>query len=217
MSQKSTLKKTDAQFIAFANDFYNQVLDHQIDWHIDENRIKELKRLTTAATNAYNDNMKPSTRNHLTSVAKKQLFGELKHFLSLFIDFLEGNEGVSDESLAEMNLRPRTHPVRQPLPVPSEVPLIETMQQHDEITVYVTRIEHGQPSQGVQLKPYHGFKLRWKFEDETDWHVEVSTRLHYTLFFEAADESRRVVLSAAWINPRLQEGPWTVLINVVIA
>jgi hypothetical protein len=142
-------------------------------------------------------------------VEKNRAFGELKHFLSLFINYLEGNEMVPDDGLKDMHLRPRTPAGRQPLPVPVEAPMVTVARQHDELTVYVTRIEHGQPADGVQLKPYHGFKLRWKFEDETKWRFELSTRLHYILYFDRKDEGRRVILSVAWVNTRLHEGPWT--------
>jgi hypothetical protein len=216
MAQRSTLKLPDKEFVAFANDFYTQVDDHQVSWLLNADRVKKLETLTRLATNAYNANLSPSTRNHLTSVEKKQTFAELKHFLSLFIDALEGNEEVTDENLADMHLRPRVQPVHKPLPVPTETPLLQTSQQHDEITVYVTRSEQGQPAKGVQLKPYHGFKLRWKFEDEEEWHTELTTRLHQTLFFEAADERRKVSIAAAWINPRLKEGPWTLPVSMVV-
>ncbi|MDR0750695.1 MAG: hypothetical protein LBF62_14150 [Tannerellaceae bacterium] len=216
MSTRSTLKQPDKEFIAFANDFYAQVDDHQILWGLDADRVKKLETYTRLATNAYNANNTPSTRNHLTSVTKKQTFGELKQFLSLFIDSLEGNEDVTDEHLADMHLRPRRQPAHKPLPVPTEAPLLISSQQHDEITIYVTRSEQGQPAHGVQLQPYHGFKLRWKFEDEDEWHVEMSTRLHYTIFFDTKDETRRVSITVAWMNPRLQEGPWTQPISMVV-
>jgi hypothetical protein len=33
--------------------------------------------------------------------------------------------------------------------------------------------------------------------------------LYHTLLFEQADEAKRIFLSAAWMNPRLEEGPWS--------
>ncbi|MDR0348723.1 MAG: hypothetical protein LBH90_04415, partial [Tannerella sp.] len=61
-----------------------------------------------------------------------------------------------------------------------------------------------------------GFKLRWRFEDETTYHFEISTRLRRTLFFGRENETRRVILSAAWVNPRMEEGPWSEDITEVI-
>jgi hypothetical protein len=49
---------------------------------------------------------------------------------------------------------------------------------------------------------YAGFKLRWRFEDEAVYRVDVSTWLRYTVFVSREDET-----SAAWVNSRMEEGP----------
>jgi hypothetical protein len=213
---RSILKQPDKQFIAFLTAFCTYVDDHEMEWFIEDRRVKQLHALANAAIKAYNTNLDPYQSNHFTATDKKHAFAELKNFLGIFIDSLEGNPDVSDKELDDMKLRPRKQPAHQPLPIPAEVPLMETIQQHHEITVYVTRMELGQPAHGEQLRPFHGFKLRWKFEDETHWHFEISTRLHHTIYFEAADEAHRVTLAVAWINPRLQEGPWTINQTLVI-
>jgi hypothetical protein len=58
--------------------------------------------------------------------------------------------------------------------------------------------------------------LRYKKEGDADYKTVVSTRLHHTLFFERDDEGKRVTLSAAWVNPRLEAGPWSDEISEVI-
>jgi hypothetical protein len=206
----------DAQFMAFANDIYEQCYKHAGVWKIDEARLTSLKALVASADKAYNDNMNRAMRNHLTAVEKAKAFTGLKHFLSPFINYLEGNIAVPDDALEAMQLRPRIRVRRQPLPVPAEAPLVSVVIRNDEIIVYVARSEHGQPTQGVKHKPYHGFKLRWRFDNEADWRLELSTRLYHTLYFDAKDEGRRIIFSAAWINPRLQEGPWSVSITKVV-
>lgn len=35
------------------------------------------------------------------------------------------------------------------------------------------------------------------------------SRLHYTVYFDHADAGKTIIIEAAWINPRLQAGPWT--------
>jgi hypothetical protein len=101
----------------------------------------------------------------------------------MFIDYLEGNTSVPDAALAVMG-------------------------QHGSMTVYVSRIEHGQPTKTVTKKQYYGFKVRWRFANETQYRTDVSSRLHHTIYFEQAHEGERIILSAAWMNSRLQEGPW---------
>jgi hypothetical protein len=203
------MRLPDELFIAYVGTINSQCSEHASAWNLDSTRLSTLQNLTTAAVSAYHANADPATCNLITSTNKKSAFGELKHFLSLFIDYLEGNLSVPDDALAIMSLRPRTHHSIQPLPRPDETPLLKVLKQHDEMTLYVNRSEFGHPVQSATLKRYHGFKLRWRFEDETAWHVETSTRLHFTLHFDREDETKRVLLSAAWINPRLEEGPWT--------
>jgi hypothetical protein len=35
------------------------------------------------------------------------------------------------------------------------------------------------------------------------------TRLHYTLIFTDAEEGKHIRIQGAWINPRIQNGPWS--------
>jgi hypothetical protein len=216
MAQTGSSRMPDEEFLAYAKNINEQAKKMGTDWFIDDKRLSPLTGLLENAQKAYNENSNPMTRNRATAIKKNETFGELKHFLSLFINYVESTDTVPDWGLELMRLRPRSHPGYHPLPVPAEAPIMVIKQQHDEIIVYVTRIELGEPAADVQLKPYHGFMLKWKFEEEEDWNIEISTRLHYTLFFDTKDEARRVVLAAAWVNPRLQPGPWTDFVTKVI-
>jgi hypothetical protein len=217
MRQGSLLKQADGKVLAYADDISKQCTKHATEWKIDPDRLAALTALVDGTEKAYLANKDLSTRNHLTTVEKDKRFAELKRFTSLFIDYLIGNVAVSDEALALMHLRSRIHPARYPLPVPVEAPLLSIKIQHGEITIYATRSEHGQPTQGVQHRPYHGFKLRWRFADEEAWRIELSTRLRHILYFDTKDEGRRIIIAIAWVNPRLQEGPWSNAISQVIA
>jgi hypothetical protein len=149
-------------------------------------------------------------------MVKKAAFAEIKHFLSGFINYLEANLSVPGEALAAMGLRPRRHATRLPLPPPDEAPVISVTRHHNEITVSAKRMGYGHPTNGLQVKHYHGFKLRWRFEDETIWRTEISTRQRCTLHFYRRDDIRRIIIAAAWINPRLQPGPWSDEISEII-
>jgi hypothetical protein len=67
--------------------------------------------------------------------------------------------------------------------------------------MHLRRSPLGHPAQSAAQKKYHGFKLRWKFEGEMTYRTEISTRLHCMLHFDREDETKRVVMAAAWINP----------------
>jgi hypothetical protein len=217
MHKAATLEKPDEEFMVFAKSVNSQCKQHSTEWKIDQERLDTLTSLVTTAEEAYRANANFSTRNHVTAMIKKAAFIELKHFLSRFINYLEDNTSIPDEALAAMSLRPRKRTARQPLPAPDEPPVIAVTRRNDEITVYVRRKEYGHPTKGLQIKNYHGFKLRWRFEDETVWHTEISTRQRYTLHFDCHDdEIKRIIFSAAWVNPRLQPGPWSKNVSEVI-
>ena len=206
----------DGQFLAHANTVNDQCKTHAVEWKLDPERLASLNLLVTNANTAYAANSDTAARNLITSTNKKIAFGELKHFLSLFVDYLEGTLSVPDEALAVMGLRPRTHKAHEPQSRIEDAPMLKVVKLHDEMTVYVAQTELGHPTQSTKKKKYFGFKLRWRFEDETHYRIELSTRLHFTLHFDREDETKRVIIAAAWINSRLEEGPWSEDITEVV-
>jgi hypothetical protein len=177
---------------------------------MEADRLSNLSTVVANANTTYMANNDKATKNAITVANKTAAFGELKHTLGVFIDYLEINLSVPDAALASMGLRPRQHHVHLPLPRPEDRLVLTTKKQNDEITVYAARPEQDHPTDGVGPKRYHGFALRCRLEGEGE--VEktiVSTRLHHTLFFERTDEGKRVFFSAAWVNPRLETGPWS--------
>ncbi|MDR0614328.1 MAG: hypothetical protein LBG45_12870 [Dysgonamonadaceae bacterium] len=216
MHRGSSFDQPDGQFLAHANTVNDQCKEHAVEWKLDSERLASLNLLITNANAAYADNSDTATRNLITSTNKKTAFGELKHFLSLFVDYLEGTLSVPDEALAVMGLRPRTHHASQPQSTADDAPMLKVVKKHDEMTVYVAQTELGHPTQSTKKKKYFGFKLRWRFEGETFYRTEVSTRLHFTLHFDREDETKRVIIAAAWINSRLEEGPWSEDVTEVV-
>ena len=214
--QKSTLQTSDAQFLATADIINEQTTTYASIWGIDPEQRDELQTLTANAHTTYNANNEIATKNKTTSTAKKFAFAELKHFLGIYINALEGNPRVPDAALALMGLRPREHHAHQPLPRPAKQPVITVVKLHDEIIVYAAQPEHDQPTAGVAPKRYHAFMIRIRMDGEDTYQTVVSTRLHHTLFFERADEGKRLFISAAWVNPRLEPGPWCEEISEII-
>jgi hypothetical protein len=213
--QQSVLNKPDAQFLAFANTINEQCTQHP-EWNIDQSRLTMLSWLAGNANAAYVVNNDRATHTFITSVNKKHAFAELKHYLGTFINYLEVNDNVPDTALEYMGLRPRHPSGRHPLPPPQVMPVLSVKKIHDEMTFYVARPEHDHPTAGVGLPHYHGFKLRWKYEGEAEWREMVATRLHAVLYFDHDDEGKRIIFKAAWINPRLQEGPWTTEMTEIV-
>jgi hypothetical protein len=213
--RKSTLKKPDAEFLAHATTINMQCTENKDTWNIEANRLTSFSNLLTKAHDAYEVNMDKTTKNAITSANKKTAFEELKHFMGPFIDYLVANTYVPDEALEYMGLRSRHRHARQPLPRPKEEILISVKKQHGEMTVYAARPEYDHPVSGISTAKHHGFIVRYR-EDGKEDKFALSTRLHLTLFFEREDEGKRVWISAAWINPRLETGPWCNEISEII-
>jgi hypothetical protein len=213
---KSILQQSDSSVIALAKTVYEECTTHSAEWSIEPARLATLGAAVTNSETAYAANSNKATKNATTVAYKDAAIGELKHVLAVFITYLEINLSVPDAALAAMGLRPRHHTAVQPLPRPDESLLLSVVKQHDELTVYAERPEHGQPTTSVGPKRYHGFALRYKIEGDTDEKTVISTRLHHTLFFSHEDEGKRITLSGAWVNPRLETGPWSAEITEII-
>jgi hypothetical protein len=201
--------------LAEAKNINNQCHAHT-DWSVEPTRLTQFDTLLAAAQSAYEANRDPATKNATTAITKRTAFAELKNFLSLFINYLEGNIAVPDDAIELMGLRPRHPHAHQPLPAPPEAPVISARKQHGEITIYAAKPEHDQPTSGVAPTHYHGFLLYYKFKGEAEYKNVVSTRLHHTLYFEPEDDGKRILFKAAWVNSRMQHGPWSNEISEII-
>ncbi|MDR1983673.1 MAG: hypothetical protein LBQ28_02470 [Prevotellaceae bacterium] len=204
-----TQPSKDADYIAFALNISAQCTANQGAWHLNEAMVTELQTLTDRANADYKVNSNRATANHQTVVNKNASFKALRTFMSIVIRSLIANLDVPNAELMAMGLPSREHHIHEPLPAPTEAPNISITLRHGEITAHIHRPSHGHPLEHAGRKRYHGFVLRYRKEDETEWHEKYTTRLHLTLTFDSADEGKHITLAAAWINPRLQHGPWS--------
>jgi hypothetical protein len=180
------------------------------DWNINVNLMDQLSTRLSAANSAYAVNIDPSHKNHDSAAVKQAAFASLKRTLSVFVNALEGNLKVPDDALDSMQLRPRHPGSHQPQPVPDETPVLTVLTgQHHDITVYVSTLQHGHPTEFLDQKNYYGFLLKYQFEGETNPKEIVSTRKHKTLRFDESKEGQYLKLQAAWLNPRIEPGPWS--------
>jgi hypothetical protein len=212
----SSFKKPDPQFLAHATTINKICRANATAYGLDPTGILTFDTLLSTAKSAYEANIDAATKNATTSVAKKAAFAGLKNFLGMYINALEGNAKVPDSDIALMDLRPRHPQGHHPLPPPADKLVMSLDAQDDELTVYVARPEHDQPTSTVAPERHFGFILRYKMEGDADYKTVVSSRLHHTLYFEHADEGKRLFLSAAWVNRRMEPGPWSKEISQVI-
>ena len=169
-----------------------------------------LNELTATAQNAYQANVNRSLANRQTAAEKQFAFAALRSFLSLFVGSLRANLAVSDDDIEAMGLPSRQHHRRQPLPPPPESLTLQVASLHPlELQASVHLPTYGHPAHSQTRKAYHGFTLRYRKAGDAEWQQVYTTRLRLLLRLDASYGGQMVTLSAAWINPRLQHGPWS--------
>jgi hypothetical protein len=217
MNKKRYQPTKDGDLIAWTKNIKEQSTAHATEWNLASEDVNELNTRIGEAGTAYEANLNPETRNRQTSQRKKVAFKQLKEFLSYYTNRLEYNKLVPDDAILAMGLRPRERQAHQPDPPPVETPIIDvvTGQRHD-LTVYASRPEHGHAVESITRKEYYGFKTYYRIEGESTWREQSSTRLHTIIVFDETDEGKHVEIEAAWINPRLQEGPRSARVRALI-
>ena len=216
MKRKRYMPIGDTDFIAWAKNITARSRANQTKWKLDSAQLAKLSDLMEHAEAAWEANKNPETASRRTSAEKKQIFSELKRYLRLFTDSFYVNEAITDADIEAMGLRPRHTHVSLPKPEPDEAPEVTAVVgQHHDVTVYVSKAQHGEPVHSLNTK-YYGFIIRYRKDGETLWQQQLSTRLHVTFYFEPEDEGKRLHFSVAWLNGRLQHGPWSDEISTLI-
>jgi hypothetical protein len=204
------MPRKDGEFVAWAKTIFYDCHENAEEWEIAPEVIAQFSDLVDLADEAFQVNSDKERRNKASVSAKDAAFLNLKQFLHAFVNTLEGNLAVPDEAITAMGLRPRHPHAHQPIPVPDEAPVLTAIVgQHHDVTTYVSTLQHGHPTEFLTNGKYAGFILKYLVDGETQWQTVVSTRLHYTLIFTDAEEGKHIRLQAAWVNPRIQNGPWS--------
>jgi hypothetical protein len=207
----------DGDMIAWARNLSEKCELNQGVWQLNSSDVTELRTRFSTAERAWLVNLNPEDSSHRTATDKKVAIKDLRDFCSLYTPVLVANRLISEEDLQAMGLPSRIHHFNEPIPAPPEAPGITVIVgQHHDIDVYAAITEHGHPTQSVTTKRYHGIVLRYRMESEETWHEQISTRLHVTLLFEDEDEGKHIILRAAWVNPRMQHGPWSNDVRVLV-
>ena len=217
MSEKRRYMPTrDAEFIPWVKNIDAQVTANKVAWGLNDVQVAKLNQLTGSAVASWEANSNPETTNRRTAAEKKAAFSELKHFLSLFTESFYVNDAITDADIEAMGLRPRHVHVSQPKPEPTEAPEVSAVVgQHHDVTIYVSKAQYGVPVRSLNTQ-YHGFTIRYRKEGESEWQQQMSSRLHTILYFESEDEGKRLYFAVAWLNGRLQHGPWSDEVSTLI-
>jgi hypothetical protein len=194
------------------------MLANKTAWKLETDFVGRITSATADAVTTFNANSNPETKNHKTAAAKIAAFRVLRACISEADNVLRGNLLVSDAELTGMGFRSRVNHAREPLPVPDDAPELTVIAgQHHEVTIFASMPLHGRPVGSMRKKSYYGLVVRFRVEGREEWREELGTRLKITLEFATEDVGKHVTVLAAWMNPRLQRGPWSdetvVLVN----
>ncbi|MDR3198473.1 MAG: hypothetical protein LBU34_11450 [Planctomycetaceae bacterium] len=209
--------RRDGEFFAWARTIHRHCLENAATWLLDAVLLEQFENLLENANEKFKKNSDLSKRNRESVAEKNAAFAALKQFLKLYINLLEGNARIPDQSILEMGLRPRHRAAPHPKPVPTTSPVLSArVLHHYEIDTYVSSLQHAHPTQSLTDEKYKGFMLRYKFEGETEWKTVISTKLHYLFVFTEKEVGKRITMQAAWVNPRIQPGPWSDEVTEII-
>jgi hypothetical protein len=212
-----TIPIKDGEFINWSKGFTVNCSEHMETWKLDKVIFTALVALVTKAENAYKTHMDPMKTGRATTAAKNLAFAEAKAALSSFIKKMEVNDNISDEEIEGLGLQPRKHVHHRPIPVPGESPnLVAASTKHYDIDLYVSIPEEGRPARYMKKKGFHGVLIRYQLEGSDHWREKPSTKLRVSLVFDEKQVGKRLLVTASWLNPRLQNGPWSDPLSLLI-
>ncbi|MDR1407735.1 MAG: hypothetical protein LBJ23_06795 [Tannerella sp.] len=205
----------DGEFIVWAQNICSKCVANQTAWNLSKDEVTEFTDLESDA--AYAADQNPETKNRQTKRRKQKAFADLKEFMARFTNAMEYNTAIPDNDIEAMGLRPRAHHHHEPDKIPDEAPgaTVVTGQHHD-MDIYASVPQFGHATEYLKRKGYYGIVVRTRKDGEEEWHDQYSTRLHVTMIFDAEDEGKYLTITVAWINPRMQAGPWSDEIHTLI-
>ena len=212
----ATIPRKDKDFLAFGRNVYELTVSRASDWGYATKELQEFSALENDAESAYEANINPRTSSRTTSALKKTSFAAYEKFLRGFVKKLEANDKVTEAELLAMGLPSRVHHAHGKLPPPSEVlDLNVTTGKHLEVDVRARIPESGHPTEYLKHHGIAGIVIRFRV-DGGEWQERYVKRTGERLSFSPEQEGLHVTVSAAWINPSLEPGPFCPEIRVLI-
>jgi hypothetical protein len=207
----------DSEWIAWLWALYTAVSKNKTAWGIPDALLQQLSILANAARSAYNENSNPGTKNHATAAAKDEAFERVKEFLVTFLPSLIANDKIGNEELEAIGLHTRRVVRASALSRPPHAPELEVIagKQH-ELDAYASIPRLGQSTSRLKEHEEYALFLRYKREDETTWSEKYSSRMHVRLVFGEEHVGKSVTVTAAWVNPRFEHGPWSAQVTAII-
>jgi hypothetical protein len=209
--------RKDAEFIAWALNIYQKCVTNATEWKLENAKLQELGQYVNAAKNAYAANVNKEDRSLKITETKRKTFAALRAYLALFTPTLTANMNIGNDELEAMGVHSREHHSYRPIPVAPHAPALKVISgEHHEVNAYASIAQLGGVTSYLKSSDFYGICLRTHMEGDETWREQNYTRLHVALVFNEEHVGKRLSLSAAWINPRLERGPWSDTVTVII-
>ena len=210
-----TIPRKDNECLGFARNLLKTCTDNATAWGISNAELQEFKGLLDPAEETVNANKNLQARNKESTARKNAAMRALLVYMRALILLLRANKKVSEADLRAMGLPSRECHYHAPKPAPNEKAVLHARVMRFAIKVSASVPQTGHPSESVTRPGYHGLLVRSRVEGE-DWREVYTTRVTATLKFTPEQVGKCVEILAAWINPRLEPGPWGETIRVIV-
>jgi hypothetical protein len=198
----------DAKYLAFIENLLKICRDNLLLYKIPEADYTKAENLEEKARTAFEINAMPATKNKITVLEKNEAFKELKTYMSWFNKSLEANLNIPNIALIEMGLPSREHTHHGDHPRPKRMPVVTLSKEGLETTLFFAQQEHNHPTESIVDEFVHGARIEFRFDNDTVWQSETVTKKRYTFIFTEEDAGKQVHVRVAWVNTKLEAGPY---------
>jgi hypothetical protein len=214
--ETSPTKLPDAEYLNYVRNIVDQCLDHAAQWKIGENELAKVEVLLEKAVLAYKANTELTTKNRATAKAKKYAFQALKEAMNWFITYLVQNLSVPDQALDEMKIRARHHHA-SPAPAPTQKGNVKHSVRGAKHR-FSLNLQTDNQTRKVSVDPNGtgGTEWRFRYKGETNIDTKRSSKSSILTEFKEEDWGKIIEVSARWVNSKLEPGPWSDWIEVII-
>ena len=220
----------DAELIAYARFFTDQIRANQTKWGIREALFVALRRANNEAQAAWLKHTDASTAGQLATKTKDNTFARLRNRISLMHNLLIGSDDlVSDDDLDNLGIPPRQSHATEPVPIPVVATglLVERSDFYTFIAVSKEQELGGQRTRTIRNKRIHPqIVVRYCFiavdavlpvdREELDWHTNQAVGHAKTVIDATGKAGLKLVVQSAFHNTA-GTGPWSEPFEIIVS
>ena len=224
-----SVPRSNKAYLEYVDNILETVRANMTAWGISTTEFKRVENPYLNTRKAYDRNAAKATRGDKSAADLHVDMQRLKPIISDFVISLRGNLTISDDMLIIMNIPLRRRTYHQAHPAPEDDAVFEFRRiAHLLYQIVMQSLAAGHPRQTMtDRRRHHGYWFDYIIIDHdapipdpetiTNWEHREFTKLRETITFPASAEGKRLIGRAAWINRRLQNGPWSEPVNITLS